>query len=342
MIQQLKTYLFIWFTVLFTAFSYAQDIQFSQFYQAILYQNPAFAGSSHKTRATMHQRIQWPSLEAKYITSLVSFDTYKPEYKSGFGGYILYDQQGQSSISSTQLAAQYSYELHLNSRYALRMGLQLGWTFQNVDYSVLTFPSQFDETGIVNGAPTFNNNVVNFVDASSGFLLYTPEFWFGFSAHHMNSPNLSFLDDVSNLPIKLSFTGGYKFLLKDYHSGLAISDDREVSITPTFQYKMQGKSDQFDLGAYFLYHKIVSGVWYRGIPVKVLSKEFHNNESVVLLLGVKTNNLSITYSYDWIVSTLSVANAGGSHELNIGYIFGKPNKKKRPTKRMPCPNFYVH
>ena len=293
-------------------------------------------------RATVHQRIQWPSLDAKYITSLVSFDGYKKQYKSGFGGYILFDQQGESSISSTQIAGQYAYELHLNRRYALRMGLQLGWTIQNIDYSLLRFPSQFDESGLINSGPAFDNNLVNFVDASTGFVFYAPEFWIGLSVHHLNTPNLSFLGDVSNLPMKFSFTGGYKFIIREYAKGLAISDDREISISPTFQYKTQGKSDQFDFGTYFVYHQFISGLWYRGIPLKPYSDEYHNNESVVFLLGVKLQGIGISYSYDWTLSTLSAGKDGGSHEINLTYFLGKSGKRRRPTKRMPCPNFYSH
>ena len=193
----------------------AQDVQFSQFYQVPTFQNPAFAGSAHSSRATVHQRIQWPSIDAKYLTSFVSFDTYKPRYKSGFGGYILYDQQGAGSISSTQLNLQYAYELHLSKQVALRMGLQLGWTAQNVDYSVLTFPSQFTDDGLQNIAPVFNNNLSNFVDASCGLVLYTPSLWVGFAAHHMNLPNMSFLGDYAPLPIKWSVTAGYKIFIKE-------------------------------------------------------------------------------------------------------------------------------
>ena len=328
--------------LLSTASSYTQDIQFSQFYQVPTYQNPAFAGSAHTTRATVHQRIQWPSLDAKFVTSFISFDGYKKKHKSGFGGYILYDQQGESSISSTQIAGQYAYELHLSRKYALRMGLQIGWTIQSLDYSLLTFPSQFDDNGIVNSAPIFDNNLVSFLDASSGVVFYAPEFWIGLSVHHMNTPNLAFLDDVSNLPMKFSLTGGYKILIRDYPKGLAVSDDKEISITPTFQYKSQGKSDQFDLGIYFLYHKFISGFWYRGIPLKLYSSDYHNSESVVFLLGTKLQSLGITYSYDWTVSTLALAKTGGSHEINLTYFFGKTNKKKKPSKRMPCPSFYRH
>ena len=68
-------FLFISATILICVSSDGQDIQFSQFYQVPTYQNPAFAGSAHKTRATVHQRIQWPSLDANYVTSFVSFDS---------------------------------------------------------------------------------------------------------------------------------------------------------------------------------------------------------------------------------------------------------------------------
>ena len=63
---------------------------------------------------------------------------------------------------------------------------------------------------------------------------------------------------------------------------------------------------------------------------------------MIFLIGAKLEKIGITYSYDWTVSTLSRAETGGSHELNLSYFFGKPKKRKKPTKRMPCPSFYVH
>ncbi len=318
-----------------------QDVQFSQFYQVPTYQNPALAGSAHSSRGTLHQRIQWPGLDANYLTSFASFDTYSNKYKAGFGGYVLYDHQGQTSISSTQVALQGSYELHLSKQVAIRMGLQLGWAFQSVDYSILTFPSQFSEDGLVNNAPQFNQNLVNFFDASSGLVLYTTNLWVGASFHHMNLPNISFLGDYAALPLKTSLSAGYKIIIQERYHGLTADPSKEVSISPTFLYKMQGKSDQFDLGLYGKYHQFLAGIWYRGIPFKVY-QDFQNNESLIFLLGMKLEKLSITYSYDATLSTLGVANTGGSHEINLTYLFKKPKKRKKPTRRMPCPSFYVH
>jgi len=64
-------------TIVFGIFgnsSNAQDIQFSQFYAVTPYINPAFVGGAHALRAMVHGRYQWPGIDAKYATGLVSVD----------------------------------------------------------------------------------------------------------------------------------------------------------------------------------------------------------------------------------------------------------------------------
>ncbi len=158
----------------------------------------------------------------------------------------------------------------------------------------------------------------------------------------MQTDRSGFLDDQSDLPLKLSFSGGYKFFIKEQYKGLKPDPSKEVSITPTFQYKMQGKSDQFDLGLYGKYHQFLAGIWYRGIPFKLYPNFSNNNESMIILLGMKLEKISVTYSYDISTSSLAIANTGGSHEINLTYLFKRQKKRKKPTRRMPCPSFYVH
>ena len=45
-----------------------QDPQFSQFYAAQLYLNPAFTGSTQISRAGINYRNQWPAIDASYVT----------------------------------------------------------------------------------------------------------------------------------------------------------------------------------------------------------------------------------------------------------------------------------
>src|SRR5690606_9578417 len=112
---------------------------------------------------------------------------------------------------------------------------------------------------------------------------------------------------------------------------------------PTFHYKFQGKSDQFDLGVYGIYDVLMLGFWYRGLPiVKQYRKEVPNHESMIFLVGLKMKSFSVSYSYDVTVSRLAAASTGGSHEINLTYLHHKIQKKKKPMKRLPCPQFYKH
>ena len=50
----------------------AQDPQFSQFYAAPLYINPAFTGASEYTRIGANYRNQWPGISGSFVTTSAS------------------------------------------------------------------------------------------------------------------------------------------------------------------------------------------------------------------------------------------------------------------------------
>lgn len=322
---------------------HTQDIQFSQYYAAPLYLNPAFAGSAHHHRLITHNRLQWPNLESKYTTVSASYDTYFNHYRSGLGISVLNDQQGAGSISSTEIHAQYSYELHMHDNYTFRFGIEAGYMRRIIDLSDRTFPNQYNNDGldasIANGEISALNK--NMLDLGTGGVFYSKHAWLGIAAHHINSPNQSFYGQASRFPAKLSLMGGYKILFNQAHHAF-FEDIKETSITPTFFYKHQGGADQLDLGTYLNYGQILFGVWYRGIPFKKYDAKLPNNESIVALLGWHFEHFSVGYSYDFVISKLTQARPFGAHELNLTYIFYKEHKGAKPMKKLPCPNFYKH
>lgn len=330
-----------------SSFLVAQDVQLSQFYANPLHLNAGFAGGNHSPRFTMHQRIQWPSLQAKYITSLISYDHYFSEYNSGVGIQIIQDFRGANTISSTDINLMYSYELQATEKLTFRPGLQVGLGTRNLNYASLSFPSQFDNTGKISDTPeTFlGDSRVWYPDISAGLIAYTEDFWIGLSTFHLNQPDQSILNADDKLPIKGILVGGYKINLANKKTNKStVENHKEIYFTPTFHYKWQGKADQFDLGTYFMYDFVIAGFWYRGIPFKrYINKEenesFHNNESMVFVLGTKLRNWKITYSFDWTISTLHDGRPGGAHEVNLTYTYKKVYKRKKPMKRLPCPKF---
>ena len=154
---------------------------------------------------------------------------------------------------------------------------------------------------------------------------------------------------IFNLTLPTSSTRSLKinvlelfFLLLKKPSKLTFNQHpKEISVTPTFHYKSQGKSDQFDLGVYGRYDHFLVGIWYRGIPFKKL-EDFQNSESISVSAGWRYHQYTIFYSYDKTVSTLNPINPGGAHEINLTFIDYRKWKKRKPMKRLPCPNLYKH
>ncbi len=339
-----------------TFFSYTtvhgqQDVQFSQFYATSLYQSPAFAGGAHLDRAILHERLQWMAIDGRFHTSLASFDTYFSQYKSGVGGYFMRDVQGARNIRSLQGALQYAYELHINDMWAVRMGLQTEFVQRSLNYSVLTFPSQFD--GINSADPGFNGSSPlsgrqnrTYVDFGTGALLYSDQMWFGATVHHLNTPNQSFVGGDVPLPMRFSLTGGYQLRFKQDNDLLFRDHPTSYFVMPTFHYKSQGKFDQIDLGVYIIYDHLLTGVWYRGIPIKKFDG-IQNNESMVFMVGWELKQtFDIRYSHDFVVSSLSQpgARTGGSHEINVALLLHQAfkNKSSQRLKRLPCPDHHIH
>lgn len=327
----------------------AQDPQFSQFYAAPLYLNPAFAGNTQQARVGLNYRNQWPSIDANFQTFSAYFDTFIEDKNSGVGLLMMHDSEGQAGLNSTSVGLQYAYQLYITEWLSFRPGFQVAWYNRNINFSDLTFGDQFDENGQISNpsAETFGNTSKNFIDLSAGGVLYTKNAWLGVAVNHLNTPNQSFEDDSDpkELPMKTSFHGGVKIHFNPGTMGSGLyARPQERSLTPTFQYKMQGEFDQLDLGLYLTLEPIIIGTWYRGLPMKSI-EGFSNNESIVMLVGFtqkggKGEVLNIGYSYDYTISQLGSA-SGGAHELSLSYSWSNRDPRKPPKNVMqiPCPDF---
>ncbi len=324
--------------------AFAQDPQFSQFYAAPLYYNPALAGSSFRDRLVFNYRNQWPQLPGAFVTHAASYDHFFRGYNSGIALAVSTDKAGSGQLRSTNAAALYSYQLELNRNWSARGGLQMGWGFRSMDYYQLTFSDQLNEQGIY--LPTEDNSInrhnnINYFDAGLGFLVYSKEFWVGGALHHINRPNQSLIEEEDRLPMRFNVNAGYKILLRDERRyGLRRNlMDGERSVTPTLLYKRQGPFDQLDIGLYTYYSPIVLGLWYRGLPFKGQRVTgIYNHDAVIILAGFKMPNLSFAYSYDLTVSQLGPG-IGGAHEISLSYEFEPKIKIKKKYKAIPCPKF---
>ena len=81
----------------------AQDPQFSQFYAAPLYLNPALTGSTGQARVGINYRNQWPAIDANFTTFSGYADYFFEDYNSGVGIIFTHDKEGLAGLTSTTL-----------------------------------------------------------------------------------------------------------------------------------------------------------------------------------------------------------------------------------------------
>lgn len=318
----------------------AQDPEFSQYYAAPLYLNPAFSGTSVDHRFIANYRNQWPNIPHAFETYAFSYDYNLDIHNSGLGLLLTTDKAGTANLQSTQFNFQYAYKVKLSERMVLSSGVNFGVGSRSIDFNKLVFYQQLDFAQSSDNLPPPPSNVrvegQTYFDFGAGILAYSRKVWLGFSMSHLNRPNRSLMDGESEIPIKSSLHGGIRIPL---YNGV-FKRQRTASIAPSFVYKQQGKFDQLDFGTYFYYEPVVVGLWYRGIPIQQNAKDNISHDAVVVVLGFQLQNVELSYSYDITVSELGPI-SGGAHEVGLKFKveLATQVRKRKPEKFIPCPTF---
>ncbi len=336
MINKLKAIL-IFCMLSFYFVGSSQDMQFTQFNAAPLYLNPAFTGSTIEHRIATSYRNQWTAIPGHFVNYVFSYDYNLAEFNSGVGLLFAKEQSGTGKMGNTEIGLLYSYHFKINNKLFIQPGIKFNYVSRGVDFSKLIFNDQLASGG--NG-PTSDDialDNVNYIDISSGVLVYSEKFWYGMAFNHLNEPNQSLMNEDSPLFLKFSAHGGYKFTLAE--GGRKTLNTSYLNVA--FNYKAQQKFDQLDLGMYYTREPFVFGLWYRGLPLIKSYEGILNNDAFAIILGYKVidYNLNIGYSYDITISRLAT-NSAGSHEISLIYEVAS-KKKKRRGKRffVPCAKF---
>jgi len=330
-----KKYLIIFlFSYVFIHISYAQDPQFSQFYANPLYLGSAFTGATEENRIALNYRNQWPAIPGVFTTYSFSYDRYFQNFNSGVGFLALYDVAGTGHLSNLNLGLLYSYNIQVREGLYIRPGIQFKYTQLSLDFYRLTFNDQLSPGG--NTPPTeqppFDNT--GDIDGETSVLLYSDRLWVGTSVDHLLRPKQSLYGDPSKEPMKVSVFGGTQIIRKG-----KLLKPVEESLSLAFLFKAQGSFKQLDLGLYWYKSPLMFGFWYRGFPLfKTGVRDYFDRDALIVLVGYKTQQLHIGYSYDFTISRL-VMSTGGSHEISFMYEFRTTALRKRKIHAIPCPEF---
>ncbi len=318
--------IFLWKSVV------AQDLEFSQYFNAPIYTNPAFAGVDEGPRFTMNYRNEWAALGDAYISYAASYDQNFSDIGGGIGALLVSDRQANGLYVTNSFTGVYSYQINLSRHYALRAAAQVGVVQHRINTDQLVFAENInpDDGTIVSVGSEDMPDQPNktFVDFGAGALIYTDHFFFGMSAKHVSSPNESLISNQES-PLPMRFAGNLGW---EVHS--RPHAPTKIFFSPNFLFASQAKFKQLTGGAILGVGIIYGGLYYR--------TTFGNADAVILQTGLKKGIFKMGYSYDATVSGMK-GNGGGTHELALVLNFHDSDKvkSKRHSKAYTkCPEVF--
>jgi len=314
-----------------------QDFQFSQFYSAPVYLNPAMTGISQLTRFGTNYRKQWPGLQYDFNAYSAYVDHYSFDLNSGVGVSINQFSEQFLKLSTTEISFNYAYRLKLSEDVSFNAGTSISYIQKRGAVDNLIFGDQIDVLSRSVGSVSIDEigslDPFSYLSIGLGGVLVGEDFWLGFSGHHVNRPKLDFylVDGNAVQAAKYSIHGGYTFDLGGYSYGR----DSGKLLSLTANYKSQGSFQFLDAGAQVILNQIVTGIGYRGLPI---SNDLPKRDSIILLFGVNLESgLSVGYSYDYLISDVG-SETMGSHELSVRYqfLYGNPRSRGAKSRVLKC------
>jgi type IX secretion system PorP/SprF family membrane protein len=322
----------------------AQDLQFSQFFNAPLVVNPANTGflPDADYRLGANYRNQWSSImQEPYQTMSVFGDAqvFRNKFDNGWlglGGTILKDVAGSGSLTSTEIYGSVAYHQMLGLSSLLTVGFNTGWAQKRIDVSKLKFPDQFDGKFFDAGVPTgvaLDNTETSYFDMQAGlnYAYFPTERTYinlGFSVQHINNAKETFFESSD-----LGFGQIPRRYIVNLDARFKTTDNMWI-INPNIYYTNDAGAWEMMLGANAQYNlsedgqnQLIAGLYYR------------TGDAIIAMIGFQLKNIKLTFSYDITISTLSNYDGSrGAYELSTIYT-GYYDDYNGNRRQSLCPTF---
>jgi type IX secretion system PorP/SprF family membrane protein len=322
----------------------AQQVHFSQFYNAPLQLNPALTGNNECImRAGGNYRDQWRAVSKPYQTYTFFADARIQPYKFktnwfGLGLSFYGDKAGTSKMGTNDVRLTFAYHKGLlyKNRLVLSMGISLGYVSRTINTSDLYFGNQWTGSGfdmsIPNNEP-FTKTSASYFDMNAGVLVtgiisdYV-NIHGGASMDHLTTPAFSFIGGNNRL--------GRRTLI---HAGLNAIVTSTTTLMPKIYYSTQDRTQELVFGFNVSYRPrldpMYMGLWYRW------------NSDLIPVVGIGIKNFNLMLSYDINISRFTVASkAQGGFEISLlttflcrNKTFNTKHKTKAKGKIKNCPIF---
>ncbi len=307
-----------------------QDPNYSQWLNAPLYYNPAYAGLNTGLRARLSCRDQWPNLPVDFKTLYFSTD-YGDRNLPGSGGIGLLvnrDNEGIGFIKNLSVSLAVAVRIPISYNVICQVGLKGGVVQKWLEWNDFVFSDQLSgKYGNINPtqlpepdnqvrlSPDFGaGGLLQFINPAGNFTLTA-----GFSADHLFEPDQSFIS-VLKAPLSRKYTGHLDMVISlgdgpgSWQNPVKGFGD-PLRINPGILYQNQNNLQSFQVGVNMLKYNIYLGGYFKATSV------YGPTTSLMLLAGYRyimssTANIKFMYSYDLQISK-NLQGTGGAHEISL-------------------------
>lgn len=288
-----------------------QELQFSQYYAASLYLNPAFAGVYGSPNFSINYRQQTPGLAGKEALMQASFvfPITIGDFSEQIGGVGITasnsQQLGAINVSGYYLSYAHNFELGIVSPDLIIVAAQGGMEF--VDFSPSKFKWGSQSSPYLRGGvdPTIsgpvtefdkrsmyyvaNAGVVYFYNRDRNYLLYKYSAFSGLSVTNLNRPDKSLNKDNTYIaPILFKYHGSLEVKLGGLY------------VMPSILALYSSLDFQFNGGAYISYPTEINrgfSLDSRGLEL-IMGTWYRFRDSFIFILGFNNDQMGARVSYD--------------------------------------------
>ncbi|MCC6372309.1 MAG: type IX secretion system membrane protein PorP/SprF [Bacteroidia bacterium] len=281
-----------------------QDAMFTHYMYNTLWLNPAYAGTRDALTITGIHRSQWVGFDGAPQDQTLTMHAPLFDGKMGLGLSVQNDKIGPTR--STFVAGDYSYQIKLNKKSKLGLGIKGMVNIFNNNISSLKLNTQQD------GAFAQNYQTVT-PNFGVGAYYYRERFYAGIS-----TPKL-LQNKLGSSKVSYNEQRHYYFII-----GAVFNLSKTVQLKPTaFIKATESAPIEGDVTANFIFNqKLILGAMYR------------TGDAVGALLGYNiTDAFTVGYSFDWSMANTTGKYNSGSHEIMLRYDLISLTKAKIKSPR---------
>ncbi len=329
--------------ILVSCAAMAQDIHFSQFYEASILRNPALTGIfSDDYKVGVIYKSQWSSISKPYQTALVSGEVRIPVKgeASDFvsvGLLAYYDKAGTIELQTIGAypAINYNKSLHDASNSFLSVGFTGGYLQRSYDPSKATFNNQYQNGGFNASNPTgeqLPSPKINQWDVGAGISFNSTageakniNYIVGVAGYHFTKPKSSLYNNEL-IRLEMKWNG---------NAAVSVKLDGPFSVSMQANYAQQGTYREIIAGA------ILGWNLMRDEKEKLFSLNaggfYRVGDAIIPMLRLEYKDFAVGLTYDVNISKLKAASsARGGLELTLF----KTGILHQSENRNACPQFF--